>query len=210
MRIAEIFLSIQGESSRAGWPTVFVRCAGCNLDCRYCDTRYAREGGTVLAADEVAARVRAFGVGRVTVTGGEPLLQDEVPGLCRRLIEAGADVQVETNGSRDISVLPRGARAILDVKTPGSGMEHCNDYANLGRLRPGDEVKFVLTDRDDYVWAREAVTRRSLEQHTVLFAPAAGRLAPGTLADWLLADRCAGIRLQVQLHLYLWPPGQAR
>jgi 7-carboxy-7-deazaguanine synthase len=146
----------------------------------------------------------------VTVTGGEPFLQADLPVLCRALAGAGMDVQVETNGSLDISILPDGVRAIMDVKTPGSGMERHNRYANLARLRPGDEVKFVITGRDDYDWALAAVQRHGLQGREILFSAAAGRLEPGLLADWLLADRRADIRLQVQLHRYLWPPGPGR
>jgi 7-carboxy-7-deazaguanine synthase len=210
MKITEIFLSIQGESTRAGLPTVFVRCTGCNLACVYCDTGYARSGGTDMSVDAILGRVASFGIPRVTVTGGEPLLQADLPDLCGSLVTTGMDVQVETNGSLDTGCLPQGTRVILDVKTPGSGMHLHNLYANLDRLRPGDEVKFVITGREDFDWALDTVRRYGLEHGTVLFSAAAGRLEPGVLADWLLAARRAGIRLQVQLHRWLWPPGPGR
>jgi 7-carboxy-7-deazaguanine synthase len=204
--IHEIYASIQGESTRAGRPCVFVRTAVCNQRCTYCDTAYAFTRGDVMALEDVLARALSFGVPLVEVTGGEPLLQTLTPELCRRLTAAGCEVLVETGGSHSIAVLPEGARAILDLKTPGSGEEHANDYGNLQRLRPGDEVKFVLTSRADYEWARDLFARERLQERTtVLFSPAWKLLEPRELVAWMLEDRVPA-RLNLQLHKYIWPP----
>jgi len=206
--VSEIFFSIQGESSRVGLPTVFVRCAGCNLACIYCDTPYAREGGREEPIEHVLEKVACYDVPRLTVTGGEPLLQEDAVRLCRLCRERGYDVQVETNGSRDISVLPPGVRAVMDVKTPGSGMEGWNDYGNLERLREGDEVKFVLTSREDFEWALDLVDRSGLAHRhgvEILLSPARGYLHARTLAEWILEERCGHVRLQNPLHAELWP-----
>jgi len=202
--IYEIYLSIQGESSHAGRPCVFVRTAVCNQRCFYCDTAYAFTGGEVMALGDVLARALALNTPLVEITGGEPLLQAAVPELCRRLLAAGCEVLMETGGSRDISVLPAGVKRILDVKTPGSGEEHANDYENLRRLRPGDEVKFVLTDRNDYDWSRDFVRRENLHERTaVLFSPAWKLVDPADLAAWINEDRLP-VRLNLQLHKYIW------
>lgn len=206
MLINEIYLSLQGESSHAGRPCVFIRTAACNQRCSYCDTAYAFTQGEALALDEVVARTLSFNTPLVEVTGGEPLLQPLLPALCRRLLDAGCEVLIETGGSHDVSAVPQGARVILDVKTPGSGEEPANDYANLKRLREGDEVKFVLTSREDYDWARELVQCESLaERATVLFSPAFRRIEPADLSAWILADKLP-VRLNLQLHKYIWEP----
>lgn len=206
--INEIYVSIQGESTHAGRPCVFVRTAVCNQRCAYCDTAYAFTQGEAMSLDAVVGEVRAHGIPLVEITGGEPLLQPLFRRLCKRLLEAGCEVLVETGGSRDISIVPEGAKTILDIKTPGSDEEPANDYANLGRLREGDEVKFVLTSREDYVWARELAREKGLfERVPVLFSPAFRRIEPDTLAGWILADRLPA-RLNLQLHKYVWPPHQ--
>ncbi|MCC6464274.1 MAG: radical SAM protein [Planctomycetes bacterium] len=206
--VNEIFLSIQGESTHAGRPCVFVRTAACNLRCSYCDTAYAFHEGRAMDLNEVLSQVLALETRLVELTGGEPLLQPAAPELCRRLLAAGREVLVETSGSVDISVVPQGAHVILDVKTPGSGEEAANDYGNLARLRPGDEVKFVLVSRADYEWARDLVRQRELHRHTtVLFSPAFRLVAPVDLARWINDDRLP-VRLNLQLHKYIWPPHQ--
>jgi 7-carboxy-7-deazaguanine synthase len=207
LAVSEIFLSIQGESTSAGLPFAFVRLAGCNLRCAYCDTAYARdaEGAEALSVADAAGRAAAFGVPRVEITGGEPLLQAETPALAARLLADGFAVWVETNGSLDIGALPAGARRIVDVKCPGSGAHAAMDWGNLARLRPGDEVKFVVSDEADYRWALDVAERHALAGRTeVLLSPVAGRMDAAALAGLMLRDR-ARARLQVQLHKVLWP-----
>lgn len=204
--INEIYASVQGESTHAGRPCTFIRTAVCNQRCRYCDTAYAFTQGQPMPLEEVVAKAVGFGTGLVEITGGEPMVQPLFVKLCERLLEAGCEVLVETGGSHDISVIPQGVRAIVDVKTPGSGEEPANDYANLRRLRPGDEVKFVLTSQADYAWARDLVRRENLhERTTVLFSPAWGMLDPKDLVAWMLADAVPA-RLNLQLHKYVWGP----
>jgi 7-carboxy-7-deazaguanine synthase len=206
--INEIYLSIQGESTHAGRRCVFVRMAVCNQRCSYCDTAYAFVRGEPMALDEAVETVLSFNTPLVEITGGEPLLQPLLPELCRRLLKAGREVLIETGGSRDISAVPEGVRVILDIKTPGSGEEPANDYANLRRLREGDELKFVLISRDDYEWARELVARERLaERATVLFSPAFRRIQPQDLAAWLLEDKLP-VRFNLQLHKYIWEPNR--
>lgn len=202
--VHEVFASIQGESSLAGLPCAFLRLSGCNLACAWCDTTYAADSFTSLSVAEALAAVTAFGLPLVELTGGEPLLCPDTPVLAARLLAAGCEVLVETNGSLDISVLPAGARAVMDVKCPGSGMAHRNDLANLTRLRPGDEVKFVLADREDYRFALD-LAPRVWHRHAVAFSPVAGRLEPAELAAWMVADRVRA-RLGLQLHKIIWSP----
>src|SRR5512139_944160 len=179
LRLKELYRSIQGESTFAGWPCTFVRTAGCDIRCVYCDEAHAFTGGERLSIDEILARV-------VEVTGGEPLAQKGTPELVRRLCDAGYTVLVETGGHHDISVLDPRAHAIVDVKTPGSAMSAHNDLANLARLRPGDEVKFVLCDRADYDWAVRVVRERGLEDETTVhFSPVHPGLDPRELAQWI-------------------------
>lgn len=206
LTINEIFYSIQGESTFAGLPFVFVRLTGCNLRCRYCDTRYAYEAGRPMEIGDVVAHVARFGCNRVTVTGGEPLLQTETPGLVSQLIEKGYDVSVETNGSLDVSGLDRRSVKVVDVKCPSSGMQHHNRLSNMDRLSRGDQIKFVITDRTDFDFALNIVeeTAPSLPAGDVLFSPAHGQLGPDKLARWILEAK-ASVRLQIQLHKYIWP-----
>lgn len=210
MRVIETFASIQGESTYAGMPCFFVRLAGCNLNCAWCDTAYAREAGSGRSRSvaELAEAFRESGLPAVEITGGEPLIQPETPALAAALLEAGARlVLVETNGSRDIGVLPRGATAVMDVKGPGSGSFGSFDPVNLERLRLEDEVKFVIGDRADYEWAVDFMKRHALAGRcrAVLFSPVSDLLAPRTLADWMMRDRLPA-RLQVQLHKLLGLP----
>ncbi|MEF8787650.1 MAG: radical SAM protein [Planctomycetota bacterium] len=206
LQVAELFKSIQGEGTRAGLPCCFVRTAGCNLECSYCDTRYAAESrGTELPLEDIIERVADMGPELACVTGGEPLLHRAVPELCGRLLQRGMTVVVETNGSEDISVLPEGVIRVMDVKCPGSGEADSLLRGNLDLLGLEDEVKFVLTDRDDYEWARVLVEEEHLtDRGAVLFSPAYGRLEARRLADWLL-EWNAPVRLQLQLHRLLWP-----
>jgi 7-carboxy-7-deazaguanine synthase len=202
VNVCETFASIQGESSYAGLTCFFIRLAGCNLRCAYCDTPQAWEQGTdreigALVEEAVAARTSL-----VQITGGEPLLQPSFPRLARRLCQAVAvPLLVETNGSCDISLVPEPAVTVLDVKCPGSGEAETLDAGNLERLRPRDEVKYVLTDRRDYEWAGAHAREHDLPRRCahVLLSPAAGRLDPAELARWMLADG-SPVRLQVQLH----------
>jgi 7-carboxy-7-deazaguanine synthase len=206
MKITEIFHSIQGESSQAGRPCVFVRLTACDLRCRWCDTEYAFTEGQPMEMEEVLARVRSYGCSLVEITGGEPLLQKETPELCRRLLNEGFEVMLETGGHRDISVVPEGVRIILDVKCPGSGETHKMHWENLERLPASGEIKFVIADRFDYEWARETVRGRDLAaRHIVLFSPVFGELDYQDLASWILEDRLP-VRFQPQLHKHIWNP----
>jgi len=208
LRVREIYRSIQGESTFAGWPCVFVRTAGCDIRCVYCDEPHALTvaGGEKLTIDAVLERVAALRTRMVEVTGGEPLLQKAVPELVTRLCDAGYTVLIETGGHHDISVLDPRSHAIVDVKTPGSGMAAHNDLANLARLRPGDEVKFVLCDRADYEWAVGVVREHDLERATTVhFSPVHPGLDPRELAQWI-GDDGLRVRLNLQLHKYVWGP----
>jgi 7-carboxy-7-deazaguanine synthase len=208
LRITEIYRSIQGESTWAGLPCVFVRLTGCALRCAWCDSEFTFTGGEWIEVGEVLAAVRALDEPLVEFTGGEPLLQGEVHPAITALCDEGRTVLVETGGDQDISALDPRAIAIMDVKCPGSGMSGRMDWANLDRLRPRDELKFVLADRSDYEWARDLVRRRSLASgRAVLFSCVFGRLDPGVVAGWILEDRL-GVRLQLQLHKLLWDPAE--
>lgn len=204
LRVTEIFHSLQGETSRAGLPTVFVRLTGCPLRCRYCDTAYAFHGGTSMTMDAVLSRVAAFRARHVTVTGGEPLAQKSTLPLLAALADAGYSVSLETGGALDIAEVDPRISRILDLKTPGSGEAGKNRWANLACLTAHDEVKFVLCGSDDYEWAKRIVAEHRLaEVCTVLFSPAYGELAPAALAEWILRDRLP-VRFQIQLHKVLW------
>jgi 7-carboxy-7-deazaguanine synthase len=207
LTINEIFHSIQGESTHAGRPCVFVRLTACDLRCRWCDTPYAFHEGRKMSVDQVVADVEARGCDLVEVTGGEPLLQPDVHPLMQRLLDAGKTVLIETGGHRSIAAVPAGVVRILDVKCPGSGESHRNDWSNLAQLTPRDEVKFVIADRADYEYARDIVTREGLADRVaaVLFSPVHGELAPKQLAEWVIADRLP-VRVQLQMHKYIWSP----
>jgi len=204
LRITEIFLSLQGEARSVGWPTVFVRLTGCPLRCLYCDTRYAFSGGSPWTPAAVVAEVERYGVRHVCVTGGEPLAQRAVLPLLATLCERGYEVSLETSGALDISGIDPRVSRVVDIKTPGSGEAAKNRWANIDLLTPHDQVKLVLSQRDDYDWARAILERYSLpERCEVLFSPVAGQLAPHDLAEWIIADRLA-VRFQIQLHKFLW------
>lgn len=204
--INEIFFSIQGESTYAGRPCVFVRLAVCDLRCAWCDTEYAFYDGARMEIDEILVQVNRFPASLVEVTGGEPLLQEDVHGLISRLLDAGKEVLIETGGHIDISKVDSRAVLIYDIKCPDSGMSDRNRWTNLELLRPQDEVKFVLASRRDYDWARAVLEDRGLaDSRTVIFSPVWGALEPNRLADWVLSDGLP-IRVQVQLHKVLWGP----
>jgi len=204
LRITEIFHSIQGEADSVGWPTVFVRLTGCPLRCGYCDTAYAFHGGEWWSIDEVLAETAKHGAKHVTVTGGEPLAQKNCLALLERLCDAGYQVSIETSGALPIAATDPRVVRVMDLKTPGSGEADRNLLENIPALRSTDQVKFVICDRADYEWARALVAQRQLaERCQVLFSPSHEQLSPKDLADWILADHLP-VRLQVQLHKYLW------
>lgn len=212
LRVNEIFHSIQGESSHAGWPCVFVRLAGCNLRCSYCDTQYAYEQGEVLSVEEVLRRVQSYGCPLVEITGGEPLLQQDTPHLLDRLLGLGYRVLLETNGSLHIGLASSACIKIVDFKCPSSGEADAMDLGNLSRLNVHDEIKCVLADRKDYDYAK-GIVAQALGHHsvsnrmTVNFSPVFGRLDPRELAGWILEDRLQ-VRLNLQLHKVIWSPEQ--
>jgi len=206
IEICELFYSIQGESSYAGYPCFFIRLAGCNLRCSYCDTRYAYEGvHQSYTLGRILAELEKYPGVLVEITGGEPLLQEGVYPLFSELLAAGRKVLLETNGSLSMAQVPREVVKIVDMKCPGSGMHEKMDLANFALLEPNDEVKFVVCSREDFLWAAELVDRHDLARRTtVTFSPVTSRLEPATLAAWILADRLP-VRLRLQLHTILWP-----
>jgi 7-carboxy-7-deazaguanine synthase len=208
LTVNEIFYSIQGESTYAGRPCVFVRLTACDLRCTWCDTPYAFSEGRKQSLDEVMAEVGRHGCELVEVTGGEPLLQEGVYPLMQALIEKGQTVLLETGGHRSTERVPRAVTTILDVKCPGSGESERNDWTNLDRLRPHDEVKFVVKDRADYEFACEVIARHHLAERAaaVHLSPVHGVLDPRQLSEWVLVDRLP-VRVQLQVHKYIWDPG---
>jgi 7-carboxy-7-deazaguanine synthase len=207
LKVHEIFYSIQGESTFAGRPCVLVRLTGCQMRCRWCDTTYSFYEGEWLTIPAVLERVAAFGCPLVELTGGEPLLQPAAVPLLGALCDAGYEVLLETGGGLDISRVDPRVRRIVDIKCPGSGEQDRNHWSNLEGLRGSDELKLVIADEPDYLWARELVRARELAARCVVhFAPVQGELAPAQLAAWILRDRLP-VRLQVQLHKVLWGAG---
>ena len=204
LRISEIFFSLQGESSRIGLPTVFVRLTGCPLRCNYCDSAHAFTGGKAMSVTEVLAAVAQYGAHYVTVTGGEPLAQKACLVLLRALCDAGYAVSLETSGALDVSGVDARVLKVVDIKTPGSGEVEKNLWSNLAHLAKTDEIKFVLADEADYQWAKQVLQEHDLPQRcAVLFSPVQDALAPRDLAEWILRDRLP-VRMQVQLHKILW------
>jgi 7-carboxy-7-deazaguanine synthase len=204
LRIHEIFHSLQGESSRVGLPTVFVRLTGCPMRCVYCDTAYAFTGGQNMTMADILAKVAEYGAHYVTVTGGEPLAQKKCLVLLKQLCDAGYDVSLETGGAIDTGAVDPRVSVILDIKTPGSGEVEKNLWGNLQYLKAKDEVKFVLCDRSDYDWAKQVLTERALnDKCSVLFSPVYQQVNPTELAEWILQDKLP-VRMQVQLHKILW------
>ena len=205
--INEIFYSVQGESTYAGRPCVFVRLTACDLRCTWCDTPYAFHEGSKRAIDEVVAEVERYDCSLVEVTGGEPLLQEGVYPLMNELLARGKTVLLETGGHRSTARVPEPVVTILDVKCPGSGEADRMDLQNLDRQRPRDEVKFVISDRADYEYAQNAIERYALSGRAaaIHMSPVHGVLDPKTLSEWVLADRLP-VRVQLQIHKYIWPP----
>jgi 7-carboxy-7-deazaguanine synthase len=205
MRVSEVFLSIQGEGTRAGLPCAFVRFTGCDLRCTWCDTAYAFHGGVERSRADLLAELDRLPTRLACLTGGEPLLQPDLPELCRELLERGWTVTVETHGQRPTDALPSQVVRVVDVKPPGSG-EETRDFAYLAALRPVDEVKFVVASEDDFRWSAEVVRRHGLEgRAALLFSPVFGRVTPRALTDWLLTSGLQA-RLSLQLHKLVWGP----
>lgn len=205
LTINEIFHSIQGESTHAGRPCVFVRLTACDLRCSWCDTPYAFHEGRKMTVEDVVGCVRDHGCDLVEITGGEPLLQQEVYPLMERLLAEGRTVMLETGGHLSVERVPEAVIRIIDVKCPGSGEAAKNHWANLDRLRPADEVKFVIKDRADYEYARDVVSKHELAGRCagVHFSPVHGVMDPKQLAAWVLEDRLT-VRVQLQLHKFIW------
>lgn len=208
LTINEIFQSIQGESTHAGRPCVFVRLTACDLRCAWCDTTYAFSEGQKMPVERVLEQVDAYACPLVEITGGEPLLQEDVYPLMTALVKRGKTVLLETGGHLSLERVPTGVVKIVDIKCPGSGESARNHWPNLERLTPNDEVKFVILDRSDYDYAKTLIARHELGRRVaaVLLSPVHGVLAPKTLAEWMLSDNVPG-RLQLQVHKYIWEPG---
>lgn len=205
MKVCEIFASIQGESSYAGLPCVFVRLTGCNLRCTYCDTQYAYEEGLEMSVDEAIEKVKNFGIKLVEITGGEPLLQEESLLLMEKLLDEKFHLLVETNGSMSIKNIDRRVSVVMDIKTPKSGMFDKMDLINLKYLKHTDEVKFVISDSEDYKWVKDFINAYSLtEKCLVLLSPSYGVINPAELVKWIIGDRLP-VRLNMQLHKYIFP-----
>jgi 7-carboxy-7-deazaguanine synthase len=211
IRITEIFHSLQGEARTVGRPTVFVRLTGCPLRCGYCDTAYAFSGGVVYRQDDVLREVASYAPKYVTVTGGEPLAQPSCLPLLTALCDAGYEVSLETSGALDVAGVDPRVIKVMDLKTPGSGEDARNLYANIPLLLPHDQVKFVICDEDDYNWSRAKLVEYRLADKVedVLFSPSHETLAPEQLAEWILRDRLP-VRFQIQLHKYLWADAAGR
>lgn len=211
LRITEIFHSLQGEARTVGRPTVFVRLTGCPLRCVYCDTAYAFNGGVIYTADDVLREVASYCCRYVTVTGGEPLAQENCSPLLAQLCDAGYEVSLETSGAMDVSVVDPRVIKVMDLKTPASKEQHRNLESNIDHLLPHDQVKFVICDREDYDWSRAQIARHSLTERVsdVLLSPSHDELPPARLAQWILEDALP-VRFQLQLHKYLWDDGPGR
>jgi len=205
VKVNEIFYSIQGESSYAGFPCVFIRLTGCNLNCTYCDTKYARKKGRKMSFEKILKAVGRYDTPLVEITGGEPLLQEDTPQLVQVLLDKGYRVLIETNGTQNIDRLPAGVICIMDIKCPGSGEEKKTDWANIQRLNKKDEAKFVLSSRADYLWATQMIRGYRLQDKVkVLLSPVQEKLDPAEIAHWILQDGL-NVRLHLQLHKVLWP-----
>ena len=205
VKISEIFTSIQGESTFCGLPCTFIRMAGCNLRCKYCDTTYALEGGEELTLDQILSKVRDSGISLVELTGGEPLLQDECYLLVNLLLEEGYDVLLETNGSVPLDKVDSRVVKIVDIKCPGSGMSDHMDFSNIAYLAQKDEVKFVISSREDFDWAMKIIDRyKIIEKCKVLVSPVFSKMEAQKLASWIIDEKLP-VRLQLQLHKFIWP-----
>lgn len=204
--INEIFYSIQGESTFAGLPCIFVRLTGCNLRCRWCDSTYAYENGEFLSLDTIIEKIGKHPCRLVEVTGGEPLLQENTPALVEKLLAVGYRVLIETNGSQNINLVSDKCHRIVDFKCPGSNMHTHNDLQNIDKLTQLDEVKFVISNREDYLFSVELVKiirKKMGSEFSILFSPVMSELEPSTLAEWILQDNLE-VRLQLQLHKIIW------
>ena len=206
--VTEIYASVQGESSYAGFPCTFIRLTGCPLRCRWCDTVYGFKGGSALTLESIIAEVERLGVPLVELTGGEPLAHAGTPTLMQTLIDKGYKVLVETSGSEDLSRVPLDVHIIMDIKCPGSGMVDKNLWSNLDALKPSDEIKFVLADRNDFDWARDLIEKEKLaSRFNILLSCAWGLLSPKDLAQWMVEEpKLHTCRLQLQQHKYIWGP----
>ena len=208
LKVNEIFYSIQGESSFAGLPCVFIRLSGCNLRCSYCDTQYAYDEGNSFGIEEILEQVASYSCPLVEVTGGEPLLQNEAPLLIFQLLEKGYQVLLETNGSQDINQVDNRCIRILDIKCPSSGESDQNDLTNLKKVTEKDEIKFVIANREDFDFAKNIIEnwqKFTKIKNPILFSSVFGKIDPQQLAEWILGDHLI-VRLQVQLHKLLWSP----
>jgi 7-carboxy-7-deazaguanine synthase len=204
LRITEIFLSLQGETRTVGIPTVFVRLTGCPLRCQYCDSAYAFQGGESMEISAILDKVTDYGVSHITVTGGEPLAQKPCLALLTQLCDKGYEVSLETSGALDISAVDPRVVKVVDIKTPGSNESHRNYLDNLKDLLPHDQLKFVICDRHDYEWSRDFLANATVNNNCdILFSPSYQQLKPQHLANWIIEDRLP-VRLQIQLHKYLW------
>ncbi|MDF1589541.1 MAG: 7-carboxy-7-deazaguanine synthase QueE [Gammaproteobacteria bacterium] len=209
-RITEIFYSLQGETRTVGLPTVFVRLTGCPLRCGYCDTAYAFQGGSKMQIADIVEQVQAYNPRYVTVTGGEPLAQQTCHELLSRLCDLGVEVSLETSGAMDISLVDPRVVIVMDLKTPASGEESKNKYDNIEKLKPQDQFKFVICNREDYDWACLKMSEYQLKDKCeILFSPIHGELKPADLADWIISDNLP-VRMQIQMHKYLWGDEQGR
>ena len=204
IKINEIYLSVQGESTHTGLPCIFIRLTGCNLRCSWCDTAYAFHEGKNMSIDEILQKVENFGIHLVEITGGEPLMQDNVYTLMKRLIEKGYKVMLETGGSISLERVPKDVIKIMDLKCPGSGEQEKNNLDNLKLLAPHDEVKFVILDKKDYEWSRDIIKRYKInETAQILLSPVFDKLELKEIVKWILEDRLP-VRLQTQLHKIIW------
>jgi 7-carboxy-7-deazaguanine synthase len=210
MRITEIFFSIQGESSHAGKPCIFVRLTGCSLRCVYCDTKYSYGGGTEMPIEEVLRQVESWPARLVEITGGEPLEQEEVYPLMTSLLDRGYTVMLETGGHVSIDRVPAPVIKVIDIKCPGSGEVHAVAWSNIDAAAPHDEFKFVISSRSDYEWSRGVLRERFRGRpNTILFSPSHDCLPPQNLAGWILEDGL-GVRLQLQIHKFVWGDARGR
>lgn len=204
IKINEIYLSVQGESTYTGLPCIFVRLTGCNLRCSWCDTAYAFHEGTDMSIEEILREVEKFSVNLVEITGGEPLMQDNIYPLMEKLLERGHKVMLETGGSISLEKVPRDVIKIMDLKCPGSGEQNKNNLDNLKLLAPHDEVKFVIIDRTDYEWSRDIIKKYKINEIAhILFSPVFDKLELKEMVKWILEDRLP-VRLQTQLHKIIW------
>ncbi|NDE14115.1 radical SAM protein [bacterium] len=206
LRITEIYASIQGEAAFSGYPCTFIRLTGCPLRCKWCDTVYGFEGGKDFGQDEILAKVAEFGLHHVELTGGEPLAQAGAIPLMQALVDRGHRVMIETGGSESIESIPQDVHIIMDIKCPGSGMVEKNRWANMDFLKPSDEIKFVVANREDFDWALDLVRTKKLhERCQVIFSCAFGLVQPKDLAEWMVEMKAPG-RMQLQMHKYIWHP----